>query len=69
MSLHAAAVNRLFKYGGRVFPDPDPQMSPEQVKAFYSHIHADLLTAQVEGGEFDGDTQVFSFRRAIGTKG
>lgn len=69
MAITAENVTRTFTYGGRVFPDPDQSLSPEQVKQFYANIHPDLLNAQVEGGEFQGDTQVFRFERAIGTKG
>lgn len=69
MSLTPVAVQRVFLYNGRTLPDPNPSMSPEQVKQFYSAIHADLTNAAVEGGEFEGDTQKFVFRRGVGTKG
>lgn len=68
-TIQATAVTRTFLYGGRTLPDPDRGMSPEAVKTFYSAIHADLTNAAVEGGDFDGDTQVFTFRRSVGTKG
>ena len=69
MTLTATATTRQFLYGGRTLPDPDSAMSPEQVKLFYSAIHADLTNAAVEGGQFEGDTQVFEFKRAVGNKG
>lgn len=69
MSLIAIAVQRIFLYNGRTLPDPDPQMPPEQVKQFYSAIHADLTNAAVEGGTFEGNTQTFEFKRGVGTKG
>ena len=68
-TIQTTAITRTFLYGGRTLPDPDSSMSPEEVKAFYSAIHADLTNAAVEGGEFEGDTQVFTFRRSVGTKG
>lgn len=64
-----AVIQRTFLYSGRTLPDPDPSMSPEAVKNHYSAIHADLTNAAVEGGEFEGDTQVFHFRRSVGSKG
>lgn len=67
--IQATAITRTFLYGGRTLPDPDPSMSPEEVKGFYSAIHADLTNAAVEGGDFEGDTQIFTFRRNVGTKG
>jgi len=44
------AVTRQFLYGGRVLPDPNPSMSPEEVKGFYAGVHPELLNAAVEGG-------------------
>lgn len=67
--IQATPLARVFFYGGRSLPDPDPQMTPEAVKNYYSAIHADLTNAAVEGGNFEGDTQVFQFKRSVGTKG
>lgn len=69
MALTAVTVRRVFLYSGRTLQDPDPQMTPEQVKQFYSAIHADLTNATIEGGQFEGETQTFEFKRAVGTKG
>lgn len=68
-SIQAEAVTRVFCYGPRELPDPSPNLSPAEVKTFYSAIHADLVNASVEGGHFEGNRQVFTFSRAIGTKG
>lgn len=62
-------VNRLFVYSGITLPDPDPSLSPEQVKEYYMAIYPELVNASVEGGDFDGTSQNFSFRRGTGTKG
>lgn len=69
MSLTSTPVHRLFLYNGRTLNDPDPSMTVEQVKQFYSAIHADLTNAAVEGGQFDGDIQTWEFKRGVGTKG
>lgn len=69
MSLTPVAVTRTFLYNGRTLADPDPSLTPEQVKLFYSAIHADLVSAAIEGGRFEGDQQIFEFKRGIGTKG
>ena len=63
------AVTRQFLYGGRALPDPNPSMSPEEVKGFYAGVHPELLNASIEGGEFDGATQTWRFERGVGTKG
>lgn len=63
------AVQRQFIYNGRVLGDPDSSLSPEQVKAFYANIHADLTNASVEGGRFEAGMQIYEFKRGVGTKG
>ncbi|MBN9424727.1 MAG: hypothetical protein BGO63_10495 [Candidatus Accumulibacter sp. 66-26] len=67
--LQVETIERRFMHGGRTLPDPDPSMSPDDVRAFYSAIHPELLNAVVTGGEFTGQIQVFEFRRAVGDKG
>ena len=69
MSLEATPVRRVFLYNGRTLADPNPAYSPDQVKQFYSAIHADLTNAAVEGGTFEGDVQTWVFKRGVGTKG
>lgn len=36
-------------------PDPDPRMTPEEVKAIYSHQYPELTTAAIPGPEAAGD--------------
>lgn len=50
-------------------PDPDPNMSPEQVMAFYSNTYPELCTSNVSGPQYEGDRLVFSFKTTVGTKG
>jgi PRTRC genetic system protein C len=69
MNIDLVPMRRTFLYNGRTLPDPDGSMTPEQVKNFFANIHPELINAAVEGGNYEGDTQVFEFRRAIGTKG
>lgn len=69
ITITAESVIRQFSYGGRTLPDPDPAMSPDEVRVFYSAIHADLLNASVEGGNFVGNTVVYDFKRSVGMKG
>jgi PRTRC genetic system protein C len=69
MSLNPVPIARCFLYNGRTLADPNPAFTPEQVKQFYSAIHADLTNAAIEGGQFEGDTQTWEFKRGVGTKG
>ena len=44
-------------------------MTPEDVKAAYSYQYPELATAAITGPEASGEQLVYSFVRAIGTKG
>ena len=62
-------LKRIFKYNGITLPDPSNNMSPEDVRDLYSATYAELATAEIEGPETKGDQLVYSFRKAVGTKG
>ena len=67
--IQAKSLSRSFTYNGVKLPDPDPRMTPDEVKAVYSHQYPELATAATTGPEAVGDHLQFSFVRAIGTKG
>jgi PRTRC genetic system protein C len=67
--IDAKVLSRRFTYNGVKLPDPDPRMTPEEVKVAYSHQYPDLATAAITGPEASGEQLVYSFVRAIGTKG
>ena len=67
--IDAKVLARSFTYSGVKLPDPDPRMAPEEVKATYSHQYPVLATAAMTGPEASGEHLVYSFVRAIGTKG
>jgi len=68
-TLNPTPVARSFRYNGRILPDPDPGRSLQDIKRHYAAIYPDLVNATVTGGDFEGDQQVYSFERSIGTKG
>jgi len=67
--IDAKPLSRSFTYNGVKLPDPDPRMTPEEVKSLYSHQYHELATAAISGPEASGDQMQYSFVRAIGTKG
>lgn len=67
--IEAKVMPRSFTYNGLKLPDPDPRMTPEEVKAVYSHQYPELATAAITGPEGTGQHLLYSFVRAIGTKG
>ncbi|WLE60260.1 PRTRC system protein C [Burkholderia plantarii] len=60
---------REFSYNGAKLPDPAPTFTPDQVREFYAQTYPELTNAEVEGPIVKGSRNVFTFRRAVGTKG
>ena len=69
MPVQTNALERSFSYNGLRLPDPDPKLTPEQVRDVYSTTYPEITTAVVEGPDASGGTLHFKFTRAIGTKG
>ena len=67
--IDAKALSRSFRYNGVKLPNPDPRMTPEEVKAIYSNEYPELSTAAITGPQAAGGQMQYSFVRAIGTKG
>ena len=59
---------RVFVYDNREFPDPDPSLSVEQVKAPLANFFGEVATAEVQESQRGEDT-VFEFIRRVGVKG
>lgn len=60
---------REFKYNSVKLPDPNPAFTLVQVRDFFATVYPEIISADIEGPEQIGDKQVYSFRRAVGTKG
>lgn len=69
MPLTITKMTRLFTFNGIRLPDPNPNMSVDEVRALYSAQYPELATAVVNGPEAVGDKMRYSFERAIGSKG
>ncbi len=69
MPVQTRTLERSFTYNGVRLPDPDPKLTPEQVRDVYSATYPEITTAVVEGPDANGGTLHFKFTRAIGTKG
>lgn len=67
--LQAETVTRVFEHDQLELPDPDPDMTPEQVREHYATQYPALSNARVQAEGISDGTQVFSFERSIGTKG
>lgn len=67
---------RIFVYDGREFQDPDPKMTTEEVRQYYTTFfpelaNAEILPAVVRPSKTAPGTQeqVIEFKRRTGTKG
>jgi PRTRC genetic system protein C len=67
--VQTSPITRSFKFNKRVFPDPNPKLSPAQVKDLYAAQFPELASAAIEGPELKGGQQVYGFARQVGTKG
>ncbi len=65
----ASVLRREFVYNGTVIPDPNPSLSPEQVRDTLVPAFPEIATAALAGPEVKGDAARYTFTRAIGTKG
>ncbi|QTD91781.1 PRTRC system protein C [Burkholderia anthina] len=63
------ALQREFSYNGAKLADPAPTFSLQQVRDFYSQTYPELTNAEIEGPTIKGNRNVYTFRRAVGTKG
>ncbi|WP_254214879.1 PRTRC system protein C [Burkholderia multivorans] len=60
---------REFRYNGARLTDPSPAFSLHQVRDFYGNTYPEIVNAEIEGPEIIGNRNVYTFRRAVGTKG
>jgi PRTRC genetic system protein C len=68
-TLKISSLPREFVFNGSRIPDPDPQMSIDQVRDLLSPSYPEIATATLTGPEDTGTSLRYSFSRAIGSKG
>lgn len=73
MPLEAQVLKREFtfqKNGTQVtLPDPNPEMSIQEVMQFYSGQYPELTTATLEEPVVEGKKATYKVRQTVGTKG
>jgi PRTRC genetic system protein C len=62
-------MTRRFKYAGLTLPDPAPDLDVESVRSLYAASYPEITTAALTGPEALDGTLVYTFTKAIGTKG
>jgi PRTRC genetic system protein C len=68
-TLKTSNLPREFVFNGSRIPDPDPQMSIDQVRDLLTPSYPEIATATMTGPEDTGTSLRYSFSRAIGSKG
>ena len=68
MAIQVEKLQREFHYNGLTLPDV-PGQSPEDVRSIYAAAYPEITSAVIEGPERKGDKLVYTFKRAVGTKG
>ena len=53
----------------QVLPDPDPNMTPDKVREYYSNQYPELINCSVTGPEVLKSKLKFTFNATVGTKG
>lgn len=62
-------LTREFRYNGVVLADPNRSFTLPQVRDFYANVYPEITSADIEGPQQTGAKAVYTFRRAVGTKG
>jgi len=62
-------LEREFSYNGVRLADPLPSMPLIQVRDFYANVYPEIVSADIEGPKQLGNKTIYTFRRAVGTKG
>jgi PRTRC genetic system protein C len=60
---------REFVVDSRVFPDPDPSKSPDEVRQLFQDFFPELVNAQTRTSKKEDGTEVVEFVKTVGTKG
>lgn len=68
MSIETQEIKRVFRYNGITLLDV-PGLDPRGVRDLYSAQYPELVSAEIEDGGIQDGEHVFTFRKAVGTKG
>lgn len=70
MALLTGTAVRIFKHGDMKLPDPDPNMTPDEVRELYANTYVSLTNGSVDGPEINDDGEaVYEFTEHVGSKG
>ncbi len=64
-----AQLPRVFRYNSVELEDPGHEHDPVDVRNLYSATYPEITAAAIEGPEVKDGKRVYTFRKAVGTKG
>jgi len=67
--VQTSSIARESTWNGVKIPDPDRNLSPEEVRAVLARTYPDIAAAPITGPEAVGDKLHYRIVGAIGTKG
>ena len=67
--MESRVLQRVYEFNGLRLPEISKDLSPEETRTLYSQQYPEIATATITGPEVVGDKLVYSFSRAIGSKG
>jgi PRTRC genetic system protein C len=69
MAIKLTQLERTFTYNGISLPDPGTALTLEQVRDVYSAAFPEIVSASIEGPEQKNGKLLYTFRKAVGSKG
>lgn len=67
---HILTLTRVFRFGSINLPDPNPNLTPEEIKSLYAANYPLLEMASIGEPFVDGDELVYPFHKSeVKTKG
>lgn len=67
--MKVTAITRVFTFDGQEYPDPNPNLNPEQVRGILAAMNPSITSAILEGPSFKNGKEAYSFVQSVGTKG
>lgn len=69
MALHIENLKRNFLYKNQNLPDPNPNLTPDEVLSLYAAQYPELTTGSIQGPFMKENEVDYQFITNIGTKG
>lgn len=67
--MQVTELERIFKFKDAVLTDPSPEMTTEEVLAYYSNMYPELTTSSIHCEFSETGQMEYVFKTTIGTKG